>query len=349
VACRCPVTPAPPEVRDARPDVRRRAARDRSLPLSAAGPAPVVIAHRGASAYLPEHTLAGKAYAHAVGADYLEQDVLLTRDDVPVVFHDLVLDEVTDVADVYPGRARADGHFYLIDFDWAELGRLRVHERVDPATGRAVYEGRFRARSVPFRINSLAEELAFVRALNAASGRHAGVYTEVKSPAWHRAQGKDPSPRVLAVLAEHGYRDRTDDVYLQCFDSAELLRIRHELGCRLRLVQLIGENEWEESADDYTRMRTAEGLRAVAAYADGVGPWIPQVVRWSGPGATAEETGFVARAHAAGLVVHPYTFRVDDLPEHAPDAATAHTALFGAGVDGVFSDFPDWTLRALGR
>jgi glycerophosphoryl diester phosphodiesterase len=318
-----------------------------SRPAAARG-GPIVIAHRGAPAYLPEHTLAGKAYAHALGADYLEQDVVLTRDDVPVVFHDLVLEEVTDVATVFPGRRRADGHWYVIDLDWAELQRLTVHERIDRATGQPAFPRRFRER-LPLRINSLAEELALVRGLNAATGRHAGVYTEVKSPAWHRAEGKDLSPRVLGVLAEYGYHTEADDAWLQCFDAAECVRLRVELGCALRLVQLVGQNEWREATTDYDALRSPAGLAAVARYAHGIGPWIPQVVRFTEQG-VPRCTTLTADAHAAGLVVHPYTFRVDELPPHVPDDAALHRALFDvAGVDGVFTDFPDRTLALLGR
>ena len=312
-------------------------------------PTPIVIAHRGASGYLPEHTLAGKAYAHALGADFLEQDVVLTGDDVPIVFHDLVLDEVTDVASVYPQRRRADGHWYVIDFGYAELQRLTVHERRAAAGGAPLYPGRFH-ESLPLRINTFSEELALVRGLNAATGRRTGVYTEVKSPAWHRAAGKDLSRAVLDVLATYGYRSRADAAWLQCFDDAELKRIRFELGCELRLVQLLGENAWAEAATDYERLRTAAGLREVARYAQGIGPWIPQVVAWPSPGAAPVVTPLVAAAHAAGLVVHAYTLRVDDLPAHAPDAAAVHRALIAdAGVDGIFTDFPDRTRALLGR
>jgi glycerophosphoryl diester phosphodiesterase len=310
---------------------------------------PIVIAHRGASGYLPEHTFAAKAYAHALGADYLEQDVVLTRDDVPVVFHDLVLEEVTNVATVFPGRRRADGHWYLIDLDFAELSQLSVNDRVNPSSGEATYPERF-GEHLPLRIRSLAQELAFIRGLNRSTGRHAGIYTEVKSPAWHRAEGKDLSPIVLATLADFGYTTAGDDVWLQCFDDAELLRIKGELGCKLRLVQLIGENEWHEAPTDYDAMRTPAGLARVASYAAGIGPWIPQVVQWPAPGAAPVCSRLVSDAHAAGLAVHPYTFRLDQLPDNAGSAAAAHQGLFElADVDGLFSDFPDLTLAALGR
>src|SRR5262245_24187713 len=120
---------------------------------------PFVIAHRGASGYLPEHTIAAKAYAHALGADYLEQDVVLSKDDVPVVLHDVYLDTVTDVAKRFPDRKRADGRFYALDFTLAELKQLRVTERFDVRTGQPVYPKRFPAAQSSFQISTLEEEL----------------------------------------------------------------------------------------------------------------------------------------------------------------------------------------------
>ena len=117
-----------------------------------------IIAHRGASGYLPEHTLPAKALAYAMQSDFLEQDVVATRDDQLVVLHDIHLDRVTDVAQRYPARARDDGRYYARDFDLDELRRLRVTERTD-ASGRAVYPKRFPAGTGRFHIHTLAEEL----------------------------------------------------------------------------------------------------------------------------------------------------------------------------------------------
>ena len=116
------------------------------------------------------------------------------------------------------------------------------------------------------------------------------------------------------------------------------------------LLQLLGENEWLESDDDFDAMRTPAGLAAVARYAFGIGPWVSQIVSWPAAGSGPVCSALVADAHAAGLEVHPYTFRADDLPEHAPDADALHRALFeSAGIDGLISDFSDLTLRYLGR
>lgn len=309
---------------------------------------PIVIAHRGASGYLPEHSIAAKVLAHGYGADYLEQDVILSRDDVPLVFHDLNLEELTDVASRYPGRHRGDGHWYAIDFTLAELKTLMLHERVDPKSGHPRWPGRFAERGVPFCIVTLDEELDLVRGLNRATGRSAGIYTEVKSPAWHREQGKDSTRVVLDTLARHGYTRRDQPVYLQCFDDAECRRIRHELRSDLKLIQLIGENEWQEAATDYDALRTADGLADIARYADGIGPPIDRIVRWHDGQARPRLSSLVADAHAAGLAVHPYTLRIDDLPAGSGSVDALHAALFEqAGVDGVFTDFPDRTRAYL--
>ncbi len=151
---------------------------------------PAVIAHRGASAYLPEHTLAAKGLAHEMGADYLEQDVVASRDDELIVLHDVHLDRVTDVASRFPDRARPDGRFYVRDFELRELRSLRVCERMTE-DGTAVYPDRYPARSGEFRINTLLEELDFIQRLNRETGRVAGIYPEIKRPHWHKAEGID--------------------------------------------------------------------------------------------------------------------------------------------------------------
>ena len=125
---------------------------------------PVVIAHRGASGHAPEHTLAAKALAYTMRADYLEQDIVATADDALVVLHDIHIDRVTNVAERYPGRAREDGRFYVRDFTLAEIKTLTVHERTDEH-GQPVYPGRFHSTDEVFRVQTFAEELEFIAQL----------------------------------------------------------------------------------------------------------------------------------------------------------------------------------------
>lgn len=317
-------------------------------------PEPLVIAHRGASGYLPEHTLEAKALAHGMGAHFIEQDIVLSRDGVPLVLHDIEIDTVTDVAQRFPGRQRANGHFYAIDFTWAEIRQLRVTERFDPETGRAVYPRRFPLWKSSFVVSTLEEELELIEGLNRSTGRRVGVYPEIKSPGWHRRQGQDISTLVLQVLARHGYATREDPFFLQCFEFDEVKRIRTELGFKGRLVQLVGRHGGGEidatgvgTIRDNTSLLTRAGLGEVARVADGIGPAYGQILS-AGPDGVVEVSEVVRYAHEFKLVVHPYTFRADALPGFAASEEAFLELLFRrAGVDGLFTDHPDRVLAYL--
>jgi glycerophosphoryl diester phosphodiesterase len=316
--------------------------------LAADPPAPkIVVAHRGASGYLPEHTLPAIAMAHAQGADYLEQDVVLSKDDVPVVLHDTHLDTVTDVARRFPDRKRADGRYYVLDFTVKELKELAVSERFDPRTGRAVFPSRFPVGQGAFQIPTLEEELQLIQGMNRSTGREAGVYPEIKYPAWHRAQGRDISPRVLDVLARYGYRTKADKVYLQCFEPLEVKRLRTELGYKGRLVQLIEGGGTPNDTPEQQHMRTPAGLAEVAKVADGIGPSLSDLVTRKADG-RLEPTSLVREAHALGLPVHAYTLRADAVPPGVPSFDDLlRLVLFDLGVDGVFTDHPDRAISFL--
>lgn len=293
--------------------------------------APVVIAHRGASGYLPEHTLPAKALAHGMGADFLEQDVVASRDGHLIVFHDLHLDQMTDVARCFPGRARADGLHYCIDFSLAELRTLRVTERRRRDGLGARYPERFPAESGTFRIHTLEEELDLIRGLNRSTGRRAGVYTEIKNPDWHRQHDVALGDRVIGILGDFGYRTPDDGFFVQCFSAPELRRVRTAFGADVPLVQLL-----EEGADT-----GSAGLSAIAEYANAVGPAIN--LAWP-------DRGFVREAHDRGLLVHAYTFRADALPPgFTTFAALVAAFVDGLGVDGLFTDFPDLVVQQIRR
>jgi glycerophosphoryl diester phosphodiesterase len=300
--------------------------------------APIVIAHRGASGYLPEHTLESKALAYGLGADFLEQDVVATRDSELVVLHDLYLGDVTDVADHFSHRRRADGHYYVIDFDLAELQRLSVSERRLPGSIAAKYPQRFPAEVRELRIATLDQELQLIQGLNRAMKRNVGVYAEVKHPQWHFEQGVDLARLLLAKLAEYGYSNTADQAFVQCFDAAELLRMKSDLNCELKLIQLTGIEP------QYAALVTRAGVRQVAEYAHGIGPSHSQLVTLERGGPSVGP--LCAWAHDVGLHVHPYTFRSDDLPAYA-DRLEQMLELFfmEVGVDGVFCDHPDVAVR----
>jgi glycerophosphoryl diester phosphodiesterase len=269
--------------------------------------------------------------------------VVLSRDGVPVVLHDVHVDTVTDVARRFPGRAREDGRYYAIDFTLSELKQLAVNERIDLRTGRPVFSGRFPHGQASFEIPTLEEEIQLVQGLNKSTGRNAGIYPEIKYPAWHRKEGQDISRIVVDVLARNGYKTKADPFYLQCFDFDEVKRIRGALGYQGKLVQLIDDNRARTSDTDYERLRTRRGLEEVARVADGIGPGLQHVVGRTENGLQIAD--LVRDAHDLMLEVHPYTFRADALP---PGVASFEELLrvfvVQIGVDGVFTDQPDRAL-----
>ncbi|MBW6454556.1 MAG: glycerophosphodiester phosphodiesterase [Trueperaceae bacterium] len=310
--------------------------------VAASGHEKVIVAHRGASGYLPEHTIAGYAMAYGMGADFIEPDLMLTKDGVPIALHDRTLESTTDVADVFPGRARDDGRYYAIDFTLEEIKRLAVLERFNRDTGVPTFPARFpsaRDGALVLRVPTLVEVIELVQGLNASTGRSVGIYPETKSSVWHQEQGLDFERIVMGVLAEYGYTTKDDLVIVQSFESDSLLRLR-ELGSELFLVQLIG------GGDAYAPMVTPEGMDQIAGYADGIGPSMTRII--DGDGNWVNDNFLVREAHARGLQVHPYTMRADVLPGYVGSfEELLELFLFEAGVDGVFTDHTDLAVRFL--
>jgi glycerophosphoryl diester phosphodiesterase len=317
--------------------------------LAGAEPRPLVIAHRGASGYLPEHTLAAKALAYGQGADFLEQDVVLSKDGVPVVFHDTHIDTTTDVAKKFPGRQRADGRFYALDFTVAELKQLIISERFNPKTGKAIFPQRFPVGVGSFQVVTFEEEIRFVQGLNRSTGRNVGIYPELKAPAWHRKEGRDLTAAVLPILRKYGYDAKDTACYVQCFEYAEIKRLRGELGWSGKLIMLLGAKGKGPGETDFTYLQTDAGLAELAKLVDGIGAPIGSHV--TGKSSNERQvTDLAARARKAGLKSHPYTLRADELPKSVKDADELVRVLFDeAKVDGLFTDFPDLCIRHLKR
>ena len=324
----------------------------------------VVIAHRGASGYLPEHTLPAKAMAFAQGADYLEQDLVMTKDDQLVVLHDHYLDRVTDVADRFPDHARKDGRYYAIDFTLAEIKSLKFSEGFTVENGKKVqtFPGRFPMGKSDFRVHTFEEEIEFIQGLNRSTGKNIGLYPEIKAPWFHHQEGKDIATRVLEVLKKYGYTKKTDKIYLQCFDANELKRIRNELepkmGMDLKLVQLIAYTKWNETEEQqpdgkwvnysYDWMLEPGAMEKIAQYADGIGPDYHMLIADSSTNGHIIINGMVKEAHEHQLEVHPFTVRADQLPPYAKDVNELYDALYRqADVDGLFTDFPDKAISYL--
>jgi glycerophosphoryl diester phosphodiesterase len=265
----------------------------------------IVIAHRGASGYLPEHTLMSKALAYGMGADFLEQDVVASADGAAMVFHDLVLDHTTDVQSRFPGRSRDDGRYYVLDF--------------------------------------------LIKELNRTTGGTVGAYVEIKQPAWHHQQGVDLSRIVLNCLHESGLPSASEPVFLQCFDYAELRRLRHEFGTSLPLIQLLRSPTSRNKTSDFGYLCSPDGLAELAQTVAGIGPRFSQLLKTDPDGVWRPSTVFTA-ARSLGLLIHPYTFRADDLPTGA--ASLEHLLAFffhELQVDGLFCDFPDRAVRVRDR
>ena len=290
---------------------------------------PIVIAHRGASGYRPEHTLAAYELAIRQGADFIEPDLVITKDGVLVARHEHRLDETTDVASRFPARrtvkrmgADSVAGWFVEDLTLAELKTLRARERL---------ASRSHAHDGQHAIPTFEEVLALVERVRRESGRVVGVYPETKSPAWFRSIGLPIEEPLAAALRAHGL-DRADaPVFIQSFEAGSLERLRGLT--RARLVRLL-------DAGDSVEARP-EGLRAIARYAHGVGLHKRLVT-----------PAVVASAHAAGLLVHVWTFR-SDAPfldaAYRGDPAAEYRRFLAMGIDGVFSDFPDHAVAAVRR
>ena len=301
---------------------------------------PNVIAHRGASGYLPEHTLEAKIVAHWQGADYLEQDVVATGDGELIVFHDINLESITDVATLYPNRQREDGHYYAVDFLLSEIRTLTVSQRDDQGNAlSANFTATLPELSERFAIPTLAEEIDLIQELNRLTGRSVGIYPELKNPAWHRDHGIDLARSLLDILSAAGYNDATDAIFVQCFDPSEIRRLREELGTRVRLVQLVYDDE------NYSNLLDFDGLRELAEFAQGLGPGFDQLVDTGVDGAVKPSPLFQL-ARDNGLELHPYTFRRRNLPDYAESLEALLSVFFtDIPVDAVFCDYPDVAVR----
>lgn len=293
----------------------------------------MIIAHRGASGYLPEHTLPAYATAYFMGADFLEPDLVSTRDGELICCHDIHLDRTTNVAARFPSRGRADGRWYAADFTLAEVQTLAACERFG-ADGQRVFPGRFAAQAPGFSVPTFDELLTLIASLNRQTGRRVGVYPETKDPAFHAEAGLALEPGLLALLDRYGYRGADAPVFIQSFSPDNLAAMRFDSGCELPMIQLIEA----ESADDYHV--TAAGLDAIARYANGIGPSKSRIRDSDG--------ALVRAAHARGLVVHPWTFRADQLGEgFATLADEIHCYIDEYRIDGLFTDFTDLAVAAL--
>lgn len=331
----------------------------------------LVIGHRGASALRPEHTLASYARAIVDGADFIEPDLVMTKDGVMVARHENEIGSTTDVAAHLEFAARRtsksiDGDevsgWFSEDFTLAELKTLRARERLPPLRS-TQYDGQF-------PIVTLDEIIDFVAAESAAHGRVIGIIPEIKHGTYFRKLGLPMEDVLLATLIAHEYT-RTAPLEIQSFEIGNLKYLRGKLATcdypNIRLLQLLGDNDeqpYDVSAAggklSYAQMMTPAGLRDIAAYADAIGPNLRAIIPLRPDGTFAAPTALVRDAHAAGLELHPYTFRPENhfQPKSLWQGSDPHTfnetgsiaeirAYLDAGIDAFFTDAPALGRKAL--
>jgi glycerophosphoryl diester phosphodiesterase len=342
---------------------------------------PLVIGHRGTAGYLPEHTLEGYALAIELGADYVEPDLVATKDGVLIARHEPNIVNTTDVAShpEFASRRRiaivdgaAEEGFFASDFTLAEIKTLRAKQAF--AERPHQFDGKF-------AIPTLQEVIALVKRKTLEKGRVIGIYPETKHPTYHQALGLPLEGRLLKILSQAGWNHRNAPVFIQSFEQGNLKALSKLTS--VRLVQLVDANDvnpdgtldftapfdrpydWTASgkpellARTFGYLTTDAGLKEVASYAYGIGPWKRYIVptlanpNGSGPGEASlklgEPTDLIQRAHAAGLKIHTWTFRNEQrrlAGDYAGNPINEYLQFYQLGIDGVFSDFADTAVVA---
>jgi glycerophosphoryl diester phosphodiesterase len=333
---------------------------------------PLVIGHRGIAGYLPDHTLPGYALAIKAGADYIEPDLVSTKDGHLIARHEPNITTTTDVGNhpEFADRKReatVDGAveegWFASDFTLAEIKTLRARQ---PFTDRP------QQFNDKYRIPTFDQVIALAKRYSRRSGRTIGIYPETKHPTYHRALRLPLEGKLLRSLRQAGWDRRGAPVFIQSFEQSNLIELNKRTN--VRLVQLIDANDvkadgtldytapfdrpydWTVSGDPKLLARTFgffatdKGLKEVSRYADGIGPWKPYIQTTLGASPTLPPaTDLVQRAHRRGLLVHPYTFRNEQrylAPPYGGNPINEYLHFYELGVDGVFSDYADTAVMA---
>jgi len=325
------------------------------------GRAPEIFGHRGASGYRPEHTLASYELAARTGADYLEPDLVSTKDHVLVCRHEPEIGGTTDVATrpEFAGRRKTvllDGvavtGWFTEDFTLAELKTLRAVERLPAVRQRnTLYDGLFEVPTL--------QELLDLRArLSRELGRDLGVIPETKHPTYFRGLGLDLETPLVRALDRNHLNRRGAKVWIQSFEAANLRALRDDHQVRVNLVFLTsGAGRPFDDPRTYADYLTPAGLKELSTYVDGIGPEKGQVIPRTADGSLGTPTSLVRDAHAAGLKVIPYTFRAENQflpadyrvgadPNAYGRALAEQIAFLNTGIDGLFTDQPDVSVLA---
>jgi glycerophosphoryl diester phosphodiesterase len=316
------------------------------------GGLPLVIGHRGASGHRPEHTIASYELAIDYGVDFIEPDLVSTKDGVLIARHENDISGTTDVAQKFPERratktidGKAITGYFTEDFTLAEIKTLRAKERLP---------FRNQGWNGLFEIPTFQEVIDLAKRRSRETGRVIGIYPETKHPTYFRSIGLALEPPLVKALEANGYADATAPVFIQSFEVGNLKELRKST--EVRLVQLMEDNKLQPYdfivAGDprtYGDLMTPAGLAEIATYAQGIGPSKRSIVPQGGDRSLLDATTLVVDAHKAGLLVHPYTFR--DEPEflasdYELNPIKEYLQFYRLGVDGVFSDFGDTAVRA---
>src|SRR5215213_5306694 len=340
---------------------------------------PLVIGHRGASGFVPEHTLQSYKLAIKLGADYVEPDLVMTKDHVLIARHEPIIGDSdptttgdsTNVGDHPEFASREttktlDGvpttGFWASDFTLAEIKTLGA---------RQTRGGRPTEFNGKFKVPTLQEIINLVKRESRKHGRKVGIYPETKHPTFHKSIGLPLEARLVKVLKKNGLNSRRSRVFIQSFEQSNLRQLNTMTP--VRLIQLVDANDtdangnptyappfdrpydWTVSGDPNLTSRTFgffatnRGLDEVKTYADGIGPWKVYIIPTTGGGGgdVKPPPDLIKRAHARGLLVHTWTFRDDAFPTGYPAGPVEeYLASYRLGIDGVFSDFPDTAFAA---
>lgn len=330
---------------------------------------PLVIAHRGSSGYVPEHTLGAYALAVTMGSDYIEPDVVMTKDGHIIARHDNELGLTTNVAQLpeFTSRYRTqivDGRnisgWFTEDFTLEEIKTLRSIERIP-----LIRPGNARMDDA-FDVPTIQEIIDLAKGMEISERRRIGIYTEIKHATHFQQLGLAMEKPLVDIFHRNGYLGPEAPIYIQSFEISNLKELKSLTD--IRLIQLISAGHNLPPVDQavlgtsvtYGQMASAEGLLEIATYAYAVGPDKGYIIPRDENNNLGDPTSFVADAHAAGLKVHPYTFRaenvylpaefqgIDPSPAALGNFIGELQAFFDAGIDGAFTDQPDATVRARG-
>ncbi len=321
------------------------------------GARPIVIGHRGASGYRPEHTLEAYRLAIELGADFIEPDLVPTKDGILIARHENDISGTTNVADRPEFASRKatkmiDGEsvtgWFTEDFTLAEIKTLRAKERLG---------FRDQSRNGLYQVPTLQEVIDLAKQKSRETGRTIGIYPETKHPTYFQSIGLPLEDRLLKVLQDNGYSGPNAAVFIQSFETANLKYLRSKTD--LPLVQLFDERDLKPydfvvSGDTrtYGDLTSPVELAKIATYAKGIGPYKRLIIPTSADGKLMSPTSLVSDAHKAGLILHPYTFRNESrylAPDYNGNPEAEYEQFFKLGVDGLFSDFSDTAVAVRNR